>query len=245
MGVGGQGFQIADAIEAGSGLEDVPKGQRGQRGISAGAAPPDNQALRISQALLRQPSLLQGVGLVLDLLGRAGDAELVAGGARKGRERAWQSLADLHERPGFEALEPRLLAAAKSVLKFLKCRYDDCYITDCWANINRQGHAHTMHTHPNNYLSGVYYVRVPANSGRIVFGDPRPAASAITPTLAENTTFNSNEMHFEPQEGKLLIFNSWLPHFVEVNRSEEERVSIAFNVMLRGHIGIAMASADI
>lgn len=161
------------------------------------------------------------------------------------QENAWQSPADLHTRPGFESLEPCFLAAAKSVLKFLKCRYDDCYITDCWANLNRTGHAHTMHTHPNNYLSGVYYVRAPARSGRIVFGDPRPAACTITPTLAENTSFNSNEMHFEPRDGKLVIFNSWLPHFVEVNRSEEERISIAFNVMLKGQIGTTMASARI
>jgi uncharacterized protein (TIGR02466 family) len=168
-----------------------------------------------------------------------------AAGAQPGRESVWQSPSDLHARPGFEALDRYFLAAARSVLKFLKCTYDDCYITDCWANINRKGHAHTMHTHPNNFLSGVYYVKTPARSGRIVFGDPRPAASAITPTLAENTRFNSNEMSFEPEDGKLILFNSWLPHFVELNRSEEERISIAFNVMLKGHLGVAMASAEV
>jgi uncharacterized protein (TIGR02466 family) len=158
---------------------------------------------------------------------------------------AWQSPGQLHGQPGFQMLEDYFLSAARSVLRFLKCDYEDCTITDCWANINRQGYAHMMHTHPNNYLSGVYYVKVPPDSGRIVFADPRPQASAITPRLKENTPFNSNQMHFEPAAGKLILFHSWLPHLVEVNTSSEERISIAFNVMLKGPIGVEKASAHI
>ena len=158
-------------------------------------------------------------------------------------EIAWQSPTDLHTRAGFEALQPRFLAAARSVLHYLKAEVEDLYITDCWANVSRQGHSHPMHTHPNNYLSGVYYVQAPAGCGRIVFADPRPQSSALTPRLSENTVVNSNEMFVEAEAGKLVLFHSWLPHFVEVNRCQEPRVSIAFNVMLKGPLGVEMASA--
>ena len=33
-------------------------------------------------------------------------------------------------------------------------------ITGCWANINPPAAYHPTHNHPNNYLSGVYYVAV-------------------------------------------------------------------------------------
>lgn len=157
----------------------------------------------------------------------------------------WQTPTDLQRRPEFEALTACFMRAAQNVLNYLKVEYEDFYITDCWANINRFGHSHSMHTHPNNYLSGVYYVKVPPNSGQIVFGDPRPQASAITPRHKENTIANSNQMHIDPEEGKLILFNSWLPHFVEVNQSGEERISIAFNVMLKGPIGDPMSSAQL
>ena len=76
------------------------------------------------------------------------------------------------------------------MLRFLKCDYEDCYLTDIWANVNRHGHGHVMHTHPVNYLSGVYYVNVPAGPGRLVFADPRQQSRAITPRPTENTPFN-------------------------------------------------------
>ena len=135
------------------------------------------------------------------------------------------------------------MGASKSVLKYLKAEVEDCYITDCWANVSYRGHSHPTHTHPNNYLSGVYYLRAPAGCGQIVFFDPRPQASAITPSLSENTVANSNQMFIAPEPGKLVLFHSWLPHYVEANQSDEARVSIAFNVMLKGPIGSEMASA--
>ena len=31
-------------------------------------------------------------------------------------------------------------------------------ITGCWANINASGASHAIHSHPNNFLSGKYYI---------------------------------------------------------------------------------------
>ena len=32
-------------------------------------------------------------------------------------------------------------------------------ITGCWATVLAKGAVHKVHSHPNNFLSGVYYVR--------------------------------------------------------------------------------------
>ena len=47
-------------------------------------------------------------------------------------------------------------------------------ITGCWANINPPSAYHPTHNHPNNYLSGVYYVAVPETGTHLIFQDPRP-----------------------------------------------------------------------
>ena len=83
------------------------------------------------------------------------------------------------------------MGAARSVLDFLKYRYADCYITDCWANVCRRGEHHRAHIHPNNVLSGVYYAAAPNGCGDIVFDDPRPQTKVLMPDLRELTPLNT------------------------------------------------------
>ncbi len=158
---------------------------------------------------------------------------------------AWQSADDLHQLPPFQGFAQIALTAARGALDYLKCRYDGLYITSCCANVNGKGHSHHDHTHPNNYLSGVYYVRVPSDSGAIVFSDPRPQAHVLAPTVIQRSPFNANIHPYQPQEGTMLLFPSWLPHMVEANLSEERRISIAFNVMLKGKMGAHTMRAEV
>jgi uncharacterized protein (TIGR02466 family) len=102
-----------------------------------------------------------------------------------------------------------------------------------WVNINKKGHFNTPHNHdPFNgiALSGVFYVSVPQNSGNIVFYDPR---SVITTALDQQYYHSGNDSFFiEPQENLLVIFPSWLFHSVDPNQSDEDRISISFNIYL-------------
>ena len=43
-----------------------------------------------------------------------------------------------------------------------------------WANINPTYSYNKTHTHPNSMWSGVYYIKVPKNSGKLFLEDPRP-----------------------------------------------------------------------
>ena len=111
-----------------------------------------------------------------------------------------------------------------------------------WANINRHGDYHDPHNHPHSYLSGTYYVKVPNLDGprtkgrgdqrpnRITFYDPRPSfnmqAIADDPYIeAEHTV--------DPVPGLLMLWPAPLIHFVHPNLSDETRVSISFNIVLK------------
>ena len=108
----------------------------------------------------------------------------------------------------------------------------DCktMVTDCWANINSPGSYNRKHTHFNSMLSGVYYPCVPDNSGQIAFIDPRIQAYVITLPVTRKTGFTSRQIKRTPAAGEFILFPSWLEHSVEMNKSDEERVSVAFNV---------------
>ena len=121
--------------------------------------------------------------------------------------------------------------AVNSVLNFLKAEHGGFKITGCWANISPPGEAHGRHSHPNNFLSGVYYVTAPEGGDLITFYDPRPQPPIMSPPPKEIAPVNAGKASMKVEVGDLILFPSWLFHSVPPNRSDQYRVSIAFNFM--------------
>ena len=158
------------------------------------------------------------------------DALLRSGvGTRTGA--AWQSGHQQHRRPEFAELIAHIEQAARDVLTFLKVADAPFLITGCWINVLDQGGAHVMHSHPNNFLSGVYYLRAQAGADTINFHDPRPQTTVMRPPITELTAYNTDQVVLPVSEGMLLVFPAWLPHSVSANTSAQARVSISFNIM--------------
>ena len=100
----------------------------------------------------------------------------------------WQSIQTLHEQERLGELVSCIHAATRRVLNFLKTTHADFEITGCWANILAPGTGHTIHHHPNNYLSGVYYVATWRGADTINFHDPRIQTGIIRPPVTELTS---------------------------------------------------------
>ena len=104
-----------------------------------------------------------------------------------------------------------------------------------WANINYQSAYNKQHIHPNAQWSGVYYVKVPENSGRLFVEDPRPGPNIILPRRVKQLPRPLWRVVIYPAiEGQMIMFPAWVPHGVEVNESKEKgekgwRVSVSFN----------------
>jgi len=142
---------------------------------------------------------------------------------------------NLHEFDEFADMVVQIQRGVVAVLEFLDVKYDAFEITGCWANINPPGGINTPHTHPNNYLSGVYYVQTQTGADSIFFSDPRPQASVMmTPTNSRNV-YSGNEVSFDARPGRMIMFPSWLTHGVPVNRSNRDRISVSFNIMFTGY----------
>ena len=122
-------------------------------------------------------------------------------------------------------------AAAATTLEYLRIGYDAIEITACWTNVNPPGAGHRVHSHPNNFLSGVSYVKTQAGADTINFHDPRIQAGIIRPPVTELTAENTDQVVVKVTDGTLLVFPAWLPHSVDANRGEGERISISFNIM--------------
>jgi len=146
--------------------------------------------------------------------------------------RGWQSGHALHRSDDLREFVSCVNRGVSSILRFLRIGYDAFEITGCWATVLARAAAHRAHSHPNNFLSGVYYVRTDPGADRINFHDPRPQTGVIRPPVVELTDENTDQVVVQVRSGTLLFFPSWLVHSVDANPNEAERISVSFNVML-------------
>ena len=110
-------------------------------------------------------------------------------------------------------------------------------IVNAWVNINKPGDYNTKHQHPNCNLSGVLWIKAPQNSGEIVFQSPVEFQTYTEiESYTEEFKNHNNYFHsyyFTPTEGRILVFPSHLQHEVLENKSNEDRISVSFNISLR------------
>ena len=106
-------------------------------------------------------------------------------------------------------------------------------LANFWINSNNKNDYNLLHSHSECNISGVYYIQATENSGRIVFqnGD-------LTKMSSKNQFFfddpNFYSRYFIPvNDYDLILFSSDTFHYVEPNRSNDERISVAFNLILK------------
>ena len=155
--------------------------------------------------------------------------------AKDGHEN-WQTGPDLHTKPEFEKLVRFLITTNKDLIKGKGYDVEDIKISDMWANILKPKEAHSPHTHSNNYLSGVYYLYAEKASALVVF-DPVSERDVIKPRMFREDIFNSAALMFHSIPNTAYIFPSWLRHYVPPNVSERNRISISWNIQLKGQVG--------
>jgi uncharacterized protein (TIGR02466 family) len=158
----------------------------------------------------------------------------VDAGRTASNELGWQSndipLNTIEIQPLINAIQTRL----NNLHDHFNFRNNRSIILDnLWVNINKTYCTNVPHKHIGLF-SGVYYVKGFSDSGNIIFLNPIEAHSYVISNdmYDANNEFNSGSCYELPQPGKLVIFPSWLTHFVKPNLNKEDRISISFNARL-------------
>lgn len=150
---------------------------------------------------------------------------------------AWQS--DSLDLINYEVakLADTIKEHVEKVAECWKLKNDKTYVSidNLWININPKCGFNRPHVHPGATFSGVYYVKCKTNGSGIVFQHPATNFQYhINPdTLIEYNEFVSATARYTPNEGDLYIFPAYLVHYVEPNRSNDDRISIAFNASIK------------
>ena len=137
-----------------------------------------------------------------------------------------QTLAELH--PLFEYV-CQMGFKAVADLDFVDC---DIALTEAWLNVNDSRQCmNSEHVH-GDVFSGVFYLSTPEGSGKLAIQNP--AINKMwkgCSLVAQKNQFIAESIHIEPIEGNIILFPSYLPHSVQTNNHDKERISISFNMI--------------
>ena len=115
------------------------------------------------------------------------------------------------------------------------------YLTTSWAVKFLPGGSAHEHSHCNSLFSGTLYLKAAKETGQITFHKHQKYLNFSSPTISleftEQNIFNSSTWSITPTENQIIIFPSNVMHSVDINNSKDDRVSVAFNMFVRGNFG--------
>ena len=109
------------------------------------------------------------------------------------------------------------------------------YITQSWLNYTETNQYHHKHQHPNSLVSGVFYINCDDKFDKIKFF--KEDYKTIKPEIKDWNIWNSESWWFSVKSGDVILFPSSLTHMVETKEGTNTRISLAFNVFIKGTVG--------
>jgi uncharacterized protein (TIGR02466 family) len=169
-----------------------------------------------------------------ELLRLISDLESQEPSIKRSNVGGWHSLTNLHLNEDFAEIRRIIGTACAQSAESLGFDFSRHHLkfTEMWANRNGPGTYNRAHIHPNTFLSGAYYVKIPPDAGDIEFYDPIRERAMQSLPLKSDTLLGNQSLEYECEEGSLIIFPSWLQHAVRSNNSEHDRISLSFNMIV-------------
>ena len=110
------------------------------------------------------------------------------------------------------------------------------YITQSWINYTKRDQDHHRHSHPNSLVSGIFYISADKKVDSVTFYKVS-LDDRIRLNIAKYNPFNSTSCSFPVETGNIFLFRSSLIHGVNKKKGTNTRISLSFNVFLKGTIG--------
>ena len=105
------------------------------------------------------------------------------------------------------------------------------FVSEMWGQEFSCMGANIMHVHRDSQISGFYFLEVPEGGSYPIFDDPRPGKrmTDLSAEPSDQITMASPHIHFNNvRAGTMMFFNSWLPHMITSNQSQEPTKFVHF-----------------
>jgi hypothetical protein len=155
---------------------------------------------------------------------------------QKNKQNFYSKISDLYNHDGFKDIHMWFLKCINEVVSDLKfLEVENLVITQSWANRSTRGESHHLHSHPNSFMSGVFYFTSsePGEGGETEFFTTNIPIWYKSPFMSRH----DDVITVRPEAGALILFPSNLLHKVLVHESDTPRYTIAFNTFPDGQCG--------
>ena len=106
--------------------------------------------------------------------------------------------------------------------------YKTLQILNSWINIQTPDSVLDIHSHPGSVISGALYLNVDDASSSLTFYNPN-CFNTFT-DFVDITEYTAPSVSFQPKNGGMLLFPSWLQHSSGQQRNfTHKRIVLSFN----------------
>jgi len=147
----------------------------------------------------------------------------------------YQSPKSLHSKKELRNVFDFICSVSMTAADSLKFSSRKTFICSSWVNYNETKQSiNFQHLH-DGVFSGVFYIKVPEGSGKLIIINPQMNFWWEGCRISNlKNKFTVQDFIIDPKEGQLIIWPSYLEHFVEPNICDQSRVSISFNIYMKG-----------
>ena len=96
-----------------------------------------------------------------------------------------------------------------------------------WTNVNEVGSKNDLHSHTEDAWACIYYVQA-EGTGNLMFHNPANVLQQCNP----HSPF-TRKTGIMPKDGMLILWPGWVPHEVEENKSNQQRINLAWGIKFR------------
>ena len=157
--------------------------------------------------------------------------------ARISNKGGWQSARkDVFIDDGFKQFENIIIPIIGELVDEYKLT-TQADVVQMWININGKNGYNVSHRHPGADLSGVLWVKQTEDQGRFIFDnmDVGYRDASLVYTMNRDYLIQKKMLpEWFPlyKDGTIILFPAMFSHRVEINETEEDRISISFNIKL-------------
>jgi uncharacterized protein (TIGR02466 family) len=95
-----------------------------------------------------------------------------------------------------------------------------------WTNINSPHSKNARHAHVKSHFSAVYYLQS-ENTGALRLVNPANGLSECNPGAPY-----ISDVVYPPKDRDLIMWPAWVPHEVDPNYSDKERINLTFDITI-------------
>lgn len=135
-----------------------------------------------------------------------------------------------YKSPCISAVKEKILTCAKenTVQQLPPFLRSNMILTRGWVNRQQPGESLGLHYHAGTLMACTYYINSPENCGDLMLVEPRGGVN--WGWEQDGNVFGAKFKRIKPKEGKLVMFPAFVLHMVDINRSDQTRVSLATNI---------------